>query len=154
MPPTRQQMREPTSDRQDAACLDAGTTTGSAGTNNPDGVRAARPCPADTHPVVRSRRSEGEVASVGRTSWRHRHPMQHLGTEYVSRPAMGLWSSSGAAPHSMASTKICTSYGQSPFCPCANQVHPELGLVTQIGGLVQLSFRRSNDSTRAVTQSG
>ena len=23
---------------------------------------------------------------MGRTSWRHRHPMQHLGTEYVSTP--------------------------------------------------------------------
>jgi hypothetical protein len=48
VPPIRQQMREPTSDRQHAPHLDAGTTTGSAHTKNPIGVRAGRPRPADS----------------------------------------------------------------------------------------------------------
>ena len=46
MPPTRQQMRGPTSDRQHTPQLDAGTTTGSAHTKNPNGARAGRPRPA------------------------------------------------------------------------------------------------------------
>ena len=48
VPPTRQQMRGPTSDRQHTPHLVAGTTTGSAHTNNPNGVRAGRPRPADS----------------------------------------------------------------------------------------------------------
>jgi hypothetical protein len=61
VPPTRQQMLEPTSDRQRTAHLDAGTTTRSAGTKNPNGVRAGRPRPADKHiAVVRSRRSAND----------------------------------------------------------------------------------------------
>jgi hypothetical protein len=47
-PPTRQQMRRPTSDRQDAPPLVAATPTGSTRTNSPNGVRAGRPRPADS----------------------------------------------------------------------------------------------------------
>jgi hypothetical protein len=46
--PTRQQMRRPTSDRQDAPPLVAATPTGSTRTNSPNGVRAGRPRPADS----------------------------------------------------------------------------------------------------------
>ena len=46
VPPTRQQMRGPTSDRQHTPHLVAGTTTGSARIKNPNGVRAGRPPPA------------------------------------------------------------------------------------------------------------
>jgi hypothetical protein len=40
----------PTSHRQHAPRLDAGTTTGSARTKSPNGVPAAHPCPADSTP--------------------------------------------------------------------------------------------------------
>jgi hypothetical protein len=46
VPPTLQQMRGPTSDRQHTPDLDAGTTTGSAHIKKPNGVRAGRPPPA------------------------------------------------------------------------------------------------------------
>jgi hypothetical protein len=42
-PPTRQQMRGPTSEGQDTLHLVAATTTGSARTRDPNGVRAVRP---------------------------------------------------------------------------------------------------------------
>jgi hypothetical protein len=48
VPPTRKQMRRPTSDRQDAPPLVAATPTGSTRTNSPNGVRAGRPRPADS----------------------------------------------------------------------------------------------------------
>jgi hypothetical protein len=61
VPPTRQQVRGPTSDRQRTPHLDAGTTTRSARTKNPNGVRAGRPRPADKHiAVVRSRCSAND----------------------------------------------------------------------------------------------
>ena len=49
VPPTRQQMRGPTNDTQDAPDLDAGTTTGDARTKKANGVRAGRPHPAANH---------------------------------------------------------------------------------------------------------
>jgi hypothetical protein len=48
VPPTLQQMRRPTSDRQDARHVDAGMTTASARTKDPVGVRTGRPRPADS----------------------------------------------------------------------------------------------------------
>jgi hypothetical protein len=48
VPPTRQQMRGPTSDGQHTPHLVAGTT-GSARTRNLNGVQAGRPRPADRH---------------------------------------------------------------------------------------------------------
>jgi hypothetical protein len=45
-PPTRQQMRGPTSDRQHTPHPDPGTTTGSARTKSPNGVRTGQPHPA------------------------------------------------------------------------------------------------------------
>jgi conjugative relaxase-like TrwC/TraI family protein len=50
VPPTNQQIREPTSDMQHAPHLVAATTTGSARTKHPNGVRAGRPRPADNTP--------------------------------------------------------------------------------------------------------
>jgi hypothetical protein len=47
VPPTRQQMRLPASDRQDAPPLVAATPTGGARTNSSNGVRAGRPRRAD-----------------------------------------------------------------------------------------------------------
>ena len=62
VPPTRQQMRGPTSDRHDSPHL-VEATTGNARTKKPNGVRAGRPRPADSNTsVVRSRCSEDEVA--------------------------------------------------------------------------------------------
>jgi hypothetical protein len=52
VPPTRQQMRGPTNDRQDAPDLDAGTTTGDARTKKANRVRAGRPHPAANHRQV------------------------------------------------------------------------------------------------------
>jgi hypothetical protein len=48
VPPTRQQMRGPTSDRQDAPHL-VQATTGNARTKKANGVRAGRPRPAANH---------------------------------------------------------------------------------------------------------
>ena len=55
VPPTRPQMRGPTSDRQHTPHLDAGTTTGSAHTKNPNVVRAGRPLPAGSTPQSSNR---------------------------------------------------------------------------------------------------
>jgi hypothetical protein len=77
-------------------------------------------------------------------------------------PAMRLWSSKAATPHSVASARsalpvqwpcvppiwlprapasFSAHKGAGPFPPYANQVHPERGLRTQIGGLVQLNLQ-------------
>jgi hypothetical protein len=48
LPPTRQQPRRPTSDRQDAPPVAAATPTGSARTTSKNGVPAGRPRPADS----------------------------------------------------------------------------------------------------------
>jgi hypothetical protein len=50
VPPTHQQMQRPTSDRQHTPHPDAGTTTASAHTKNPNGVRVVHPRPADSTP--------------------------------------------------------------------------------------------------------
>jgi hypothetical protein len=65
MPPTRQQMREPTSDRQHTPHLDAGTTTRSARTKNPHGVRAGRPRPADNPPQSSDRGARQMITPRG-----------------------------------------------------------------------------------------
>ena len=51
VPPTRQQMHEPTNDRQHTPHLDAGMTTASATTKHPVSVRTGHPHPA-TNPVA------------------------------------------------------------------------------------------------------
>jgi conjugative relaxase-like TrwC/TraI family protein len=62
VPPTRWQMRGPTSDKHDSPHL-VEATTGNARTKKPNDVRAGRPRPADSNiSVVRSRCSEDEVA--------------------------------------------------------------------------------------------
>ena len=48
VPPIRQQMRRPTSDRHDIPPLVAATPTGSTRSNSPNGVRAGRSRPADS----------------------------------------------------------------------------------------------------------
>ena len=83
-------------DRQDAPHLDAGTTTGSARTNNPDGVRAARPCPADSTPLSSGRRSEVRLkqgpdelaASASHAAPRHgiRFPPRRCGSGRAAVP--------------------------------------------------------------------
>ena len=55
-PPTRQQMRRPTSDRQDAPPLVAATPTGSTRINSPNGVRAGRAPPIAQATVVTLKR--------------------------------------------------------------------------------------------------
>jgi hypothetical protein len=50
VPLTRQLMQRPMSGSQRTSHLDAGTTTSSACTKNPNGVRAGRPRPADNTP--------------------------------------------------------------------------------------------------------
>jgi hypothetical protein len=75
IPPVRQTMRGPTSDRQHTPHLDAGTTTASARTKNPNGVRAARPHPADSTPQssdrgarnMRMPRGDGRTGRTGST---------------------------------------------------------------------------------------
>src|SRR4029453_6436092 len=54
VPPTRPQMRGPTSHTQDAPHSVQGTS-GSARTNNPNGVPAGRPRPADSTPQSSNR---------------------------------------------------------------------------------------------------
>jgi hypothetical protein len=51
MPPTRQEMRGPTSERQHTPHLDAGTTKASARTKHPNGVRTGQLHPAANHAV-------------------------------------------------------------------------------------------------------
>ena len=51
MPPTRQQMRGPTSERQRTPHLDAGTTKASARTKHLNGVRTGQLHPAANHAV-------------------------------------------------------------------------------------------------------
>jgi hypothetical protein len=58
VPPTRQQMQGATSDRQHAPHLDAYTTTASARTKDPNGVRARCPRPADSTP-------RSQIAALG-----------------------------------------------------------------------------------------
>jgi Endoribonuclease L-PSP len=66
VPPIRQAMRALTNDSQHTPHLDAGTTTVSAGTKHPNGVRPGRPGPAGKHTAVgRSRPSTHEVATRG-----------------------------------------------------------------------------------------
>ena len=75
IPPIRQTMRGPTSDRQHTPHLDAGTTTASARTKNPNGVRAGRPHPADSTPQssdrgarnMRMPRGDGGTGRTGST---------------------------------------------------------------------------------------
>ena len=57
VPPTRQQMRGPTSDRQHTPHLDAGTTTASARTKHPVTVRTGQPHPAVKPPLGLLRRA-------------------------------------------------------------------------------------------------
>ena len=64
-PPTRQQMRGPTSDRQRTPHLDAGTTTRSARTKNPNGVQSGRPRPADNTPQSSDRGARQMITSRG-----------------------------------------------------------------------------------------
>jgi hypothetical protein len=97
LPPTRQQMRGPMSDRRHTPHLDAGTTTGSAHTNNANGVRAGRPRPADNTPAVRSQHSEHQDAihaATGRTG-RDRQHIAESGSLQIKRPATPA---SGACP--------------------------------------------------------
>jgi hypothetical protein len=62
VPPTRQRMPGPTSDKQHTPHLDAGATTGSALPRPPNGVRAGRARPADSTPsIARSQQSEHGV---------------------------------------------------------------------------------------------
>jgi hypothetical protein len=63
--PTRQQMRRPTSDGQDAPHLLAATPTRSTLTNSPNGVRAGRPRRAD------STRHSRHIAAPGHEDARH-----------------------------------------------------------------------------------
>jgi hypothetical protein len=90
---------------------------------------------------------------VSRTN---RHPpMQNLSPEDGSHPGHAALVEQGGHAALPDPGKICTSCAVAlrssnlasrtrqlaHFCRCANQVHPERGLRTQIGGLVQLSFQ-------------
>jgi hypothetical protein len=97
VPPTPQQMRRPMSGRQHTPHLDAGTTTGSACTNNPNGVRAGRPHPADSTPQssdrgarnVRLHKWAGRVGGIRipcSTSARNTFPPRRCGSARAARP--------------------------------------------------------------------
>jgi hypothetical protein len=101
VPPTPQQMRRPMSGRQHTPHLDAGTTTGSAHTNNPDGVPAARPRPADSasqsdraaRNVRRLHKWAGRMASASHAEPRPgiRFPPRRCGSARAARPRRTTW---------------------------------------------------------------
>ena len=78
--PTRPQMRGPTSHTQDAAHSVQGTS-GSARTNNPNGVPAGRPRPADSTPQSSNRGAQNNEVALrgGRT-----------GTSTLPNPALQI----------------------------------------------------------------
>ena len=69
---TRPQMRGPTSHTQDAAHSVQGTS-GSARTNNPNGVPAGRPRPADSTPQSSNRGAQNMRLHSARWQDRHQH---------------------------------------------------------------------------------
>jgi hypothetical protein len=112
VPPTRLQIRRPMSGWQHIAHVDAGATTGSACTDNPNGVRAGRPRPADSTPQA----SDRGARNVGLHNWAGRVggiriPCSTWARNTFPSPAMRPWSSSVAAPHSV------TSAGSAPPVP-------------------------------------
>ena len=101
VPPTRQQMRGPMSDRRHTPHLDAGTTTGSAHTNNANGVRAGRPRPADSASPsdcgarnVRLHKWAGRVGGIRipcSTSARNTFPPRRCGSARATPPRRTTW---------------------------------------------------------------
>ncbi len=102
VPPTRQQMRGPTSDRQDTP-HSVQATTGSARTKNPNGVRAGRPRPADSTPqsshrgaqnmrLHSARRQDRQHAAESGSSFRSRRRAS------AARPAPRVLLRAGLAP--------------------------------------------------------
>ena len=72
VPPTRPQMRGPTSHTQDAPHSVQGTS-GSARTNNPNGVPAGRPRPADSTPQSSNRGAQNMRLHSARWQDRQQH---------------------------------------------------------------------------------
>src|SRR5512132_1861160 len=72
VPPTRPQMRGPTSHTQDAPHSVQGTS-GSARTNNPNGVPAGRPRPADSTPQSLNRGAQNMKLHSARWQDRQQH---------------------------------------------------------------------------------
>jgi hypothetical protein len=109
-PPACQQMRGPSSHTQDAP-HSVRATSGSARSNNPNGVRAGRRRPADSTPqwsdrgarTVKWRKWAGRV---GGTVF-HAAPRPGM----FPNPAIWLWSSSVAAPGSVTSARSATACG-------------------------------------------
>src|SRR5215213_4941462 len=80
VPPTRQQMRGPTSDRQDAP-HSAQATTGNARTRDPNGVRAGRPRPADSTPQPSHRGAQNMRLHAAR-QWQDRQHTAESGSSF------------------------------------------------------------------------
>ena len=152
------------SDRRQTPHLDAGTTTGSAHTNNANGVRAGRRRPADSV-IRRIAASEREVGQVGRTSRWPPHPTQHLGPEYVPPRCCGSARATPPRDYVASVSPACAvalrSSNPAPREPASEDDLPvpnsgaSVARVENVeGDSYNSTFRRSNDSTRRLPVGG